>query len=105
MNKAMFQEPREEKKVQCSLCSHRCLIQPGKRGFCAVRENRDGVLYSLVYDKVISQNVDPIEKKPLFHFQPGSLSYSIATPGCNFRCKHCQNADISQLPVDRGASL
>jgi len=105
MNKAMFQEPREEKKVQCSLCSHRCLIQPGKRGFCAVRENRDGVLYSLVYDKVISQNVDPIEKKPLFHFQPGSLSYSIATPGCNFRCKHCQNADISQLPVDRGGII
>jgi pyruvate formate lyase activating enzyme len=67
-----------------------------------VRENRDGVLYSLVYDKVIAQNIDPIEKKPLFHFHPGSLSYSIATPGCNFRCRHCQNADISQLPRDHG---
>jgi pyruvate formate lyase activating enzyme len=100
MKQAMFQETREAKKVQCSLCSHRCLILPGKRGICAVRENRDGILYTLVYDRVIAQHVDPIEKKPLFHFLPGSLSYSIATAGCNFRCKHCQNADISQLPHD-----
>ena len=98
----MFQAAREGNKVQCSLCCHRCLISPGKRGICAVRENRDGTLYSLVYDKVIAQNIDPIEKKPLFHFQPGSISYSIATPGCNFRCRHCQNADISQLPHDHG---
>jgi len=91
--------------VQCSLCSHRCLISPGKRGICAVRENRDGVLYSLVYDKVIARNIDPIEKKPLFHFHPGSLSYSVATPGCNFRCRHCQNADISQLPRDHGGAV
>ena len=102
MKQAMFQEAREGNKVQCSLCCHRCLIAPGKRGICAVRENRDGTLYSLVYDKVIAQNIDPIEKKPLFHFQPGSMSYSIATPGCNFRCRHCQNADISQLPRDHG---
>lgn len=102
MKQAMFQEARESKKVQCGLCCHRCLIAPGKRGICAVRESRDGILYSLVYDKVIASHVDPIEKKPLFHFLPGSLSYSIATPGCNFRCKHCQNADISQLPTDRG---
>lgn len=105
MKQAMFQEAREGKKVQCSLCSHRCLILPDKRGICAVRENRDGVLYSLVYDKVIAQNIDPIEKKPLFHFQPGSTSFSIATPGCNFRCKHCQNADISQLPRDHGGTI
>ena len=105
MKQAMFQEAREEKKVQCGLCSHRCLIMPGKRGICAVRENRDGVLYTLVYDKVIAQNIDPIEKKPLFHFLPGSLSYSIATPGCNFRCKHCQNADISQLPRDHNGMI
>jgi pyruvate formate lyase activating enzyme len=102
MKQAMFQEAKEAKKVQCGLCSHRCIIVPGKRGICSVRENRDGILYTLVYDKVIAQHIDPIEKKPLFHFQPGSLSYSIATPGCNFRCKHCQNADISQLPRDRG---
>jgi pyruvate formate lyase activating enzyme len=101
----MFQEPREEKKVQCGLCCHRCLILPGRRGICAVRENRDGILYSLVYDKVIARNIDPIEKKPLFHFLPGSRSFSIATPGCNFRCKHCQNADISQLPHDRGGII
>ncbi len=101
----MFQESREGKKVQCSLCSHRCLISEGHRGICGVRENNDGVLYSLVYNKVISQNIDPIEKKPLFHFLPGSTSYSIATPGCNFRCKHCQNADISQLPHDRGGLI
>jgi pyruvate formate lyase activating enzyme len=63
-----------------------------------VRENRDGVLYSLVYGKIISQNVDPIEKKPLFHFLPGSRSYSIATVGCNFQCEHCQNYEISQWP-------
>ncbi len=105
MKQAMFQEAREGNKVQCNLCCHRCLISPGKRGICAVRENRDGTLYSLVYDKVIAQNIDPIEKKPLFHFQPGSLSYSIATPGCNFRCKHCQNADISQLPRDHGGII
>jgi pyruvate formate lyase activating enzyme len=100
MKLAMFQELKENRQVQCSLCSHRCLIAPGKRGICAVRENRDGTLYSLVYDKVIARNIDPIEKKPLFHFLPGSRSFSIATPGCNFRCKHCQNADISQLPRD-----
>jgi pyruvate formate lyase activating enzyme len=100
MKQAMFQEARDGGKVQCSLCSHRCLIPPGHRGICAVRENRNGVLYSLVYDKLIARNIDPIEKKPLFHFLPGSQSFSIATPGCNFRCKHCQNADISQLPRD-----
>jgi len=102
LKQAMFQEAKEDGKVLCGLCSHRCLISSGKRGICAVRENRDGVLYTLVYDKVIAQNIDPIEKKPLFHFHPGSLSYSIATPGCNFRCLHCQNADISQLPRDHG---
>lgn len=105
MKQAMFQQPKENKKVQCGLCNHHCLISPGKRGVCAVRENRYGVLYSLVYDKVIAHHVDPIEKKPLFHVRPGSLSYSIATPGCNFRCKHCQNSDISQLPQDHNGLL
>ena len=101
MKQALFQTPGEGGKVLCGLCAHRCNIAPGHRGICAVRENRDGTLYSLVYDRIIARNIDPIEKKPLFHFLPGSLSYSIATPGCNFRCKHCQNADISQLPRDR----
>jgi len=88
----------EKKTVECYLCNHRCHIKDGKRGICQVRENRGGVLYSLVYGQLISQNVDPIEKKPLFHLLPGSLSYSIATVGCNFRCLHCQNYDISQYP-------
>ncbi len=88
----------EKKTVECYLCSHRCHIKDGRRGICQVRENQEGVLYSLVYGKLISQNVDPIEKKPLFHLLPGSLSYSIATVGCNFRCSHCQNYDISQYP-------
>lgn len=70
-----------------------------------MRENRDGILYSLVYDKVIARHVDPVEKKPLFHFKPNSLTYSFATPGCNFRCKHCQNADISQFPLQGSQPL
>lgn len=94
----MFFKSLPEQKVQCFLCSHRCIISNGKRGICAVRENIDGMLYSLVYGKVISMNIDPIEKKPLFHFHPASTSFSIATVGCNFRCLHCQNYDISQYP-------
>jgi len=88
--------------VQCSLCNQMCQIRPGKRGICGVRENREGTLMTLVYGNLIAANVDPIEKKPLFHFLPGSLSYSIATAGCNFRCLHCQNADISQAPRETG---
>ena len=100
MKRADFQRVIDEEKkvVGCFLCAHNCRIKEGKRGLCQVRENREGVLYSLVYGKLISQNVDPIEKKPLFHLLPGSLSYSIATVGCNFRCSHCQNYDISQYP-------
>jgi pyruvate formate lyase activating enzyme len=100
MREAMFYERLDENKVRCFLCNHHCVIKEGKRGICAVRENRDGILYSLVYGKVISMNVDPIEKKPLFHFLPASTSFSIATVGCNFRCRHCQNYEISQYPRD-----
>jgi pyruvate formate lyase activating enzyme len=92
----------DDPRVRCNLCSHRCVILPGRQGACCVRENRDGVLYTLVYERTISQNVDPIEKKPLFHFQPGSRSFSIATAGCNFRCVFCQNWEISQLPREGG---
>jgi pyruvate formate lyase activating enzyme len=98
MQEARFYDKKEDSKVKCYLCAHGCVIDPHKRGICMVRENRDGVLYSLVYGKIISQNVDPIEKKPLFHFLPGSRSYSIATVGCNFQCEHCQNYEISQWP-------
>ncbi|MDX1765106.1 MAG: AmmeMemoRadiSam system radical SAM enzyme [bacterium] len=100
MKEAMFYDKGPGKTVNCRLCSHRCEIKEGKRGICAVRENRHGILYSLVYGKLISQGVDPIEKKPLFHFLPGSFSFSIATVGCNFRCRHCQNATIAQMPRD-----
>lgn len=98
MRDALLYDKAGDGKVECCLCSHRCKIAPGKRGICAVRENIDGTLYSLVYGKIIAQHVDPIEKKPLFNFYPGSRSYSIATVGCNFRCLHCQNYDISQYP-------
>ncbi len=98
MKEAMFYEKLDEGKVKCHLCCHYCVIKPGKRGRCAVRENRDGTLFSLVYGKIIAGHTDPIEKKPLFHFHPGSRSYSIATVGCNFRCLHCQNYEIAQYP-------
>ena len=97
---AYLYESLEGKKVKCNLCSHRCIIKDSRRGICAVRENRSGILLTLVYGKAIARHVDPIEKKPLFHFLPGTLSYSIATVGCNFRCKFCQNADIAQMPAD-----
>jgi pyruvate formate lyase activating enzyme len=102
MKEAMLYEKRAGEQVQCYLCHHRCVIGEGKSGICQVRVNRSGTLFSLVYGRAVAENVDPIEKKPLFHVRPGSLSYSIATCGCNFRCLHCQNHEISQMPRDRG---
>lgn len=94
---------KEEGNVDyCYLCSFHCKIKEGKVGICGVRENKGGTLYTLVYDQVVARSLDPVEKKPLFHFQPGSTSYSIATVGCNFRCLHCQNYHISQMPKDEG---
>jgi pyruvate formate lyase activating enzyme len=100
MKEAYLYEKKDQDKVRCFLCSHHCLIGEGKRGICGVRENRSGTLFSLVYDKIIARHVDPIEKKPLFHFLPGSNAFSVATVGCNFKCRFCQNADISQMPND-----
>lgn len=100
MKEAYLYEKLEDLKVRCSLCNHRCLIKDGSKGICGVRENRGGTLFSLVYGQLIARHVDPIEKKPLFHFLPGTRSYSIATVGCNFKCLFCQNADISQMPHD-----
>ena len=100
MKEAMFYKPEGgNNQVRCDLCRFRCLISDGARGICAVRENRGGTLYSLVYGKLCAEHIDPIEKKPLFHVMPGSRTYSIATVGCNFHCRHCQNYSISQ--VDR----
>ncbi len=98
MKEASFYEKGENGAVHCFLCRHHCVITEGKRGICCVRENRGGTLYTLVYEKPCSWHVDPIEKKPLYHVFPGSKAFSIATVGCNFRCLHCQNHEISQLP-------
>jgi pyruvate formate lyase activating enzyme len=102
---AYLWEPLKEHKVKCNLCNHRCHIKNGRRGICGVRENRGGNLETLVYGKVVARHIDPIEKKPLFHFLPGSLSYSIATVGCNFKCRFCQNADIAQMPSDHNGRI
>lgn len=89
-----------DKKVICNVCSHRCHIGDGKLGICRTRQNKNGKLYTLIYNTVSSEAVDPIEKKPLFHFLPGTLSYSLGTIGCNFRCQHCQNWNISQTTLE-----
>jgi len=101
MKEAMLYSGLDEQAVRCVLCAHRCRIRPGNKGMCGVRENRDGVLYTLVYGKAVSRAVDPIEKKPLYHFHPGTAAFSIATVGCNLRCDFCQNADISQAPREQ----
>jgi pyruvate-formate lyase-activating enzyme len=97
LREALLYAPTTDGHVHCLLCAHGCRLAPGARGICGVRENRDGRLMSLVYGRLIAQAVDPIEKKPLFHFYPGSAAFSIATMGCNFACTFCQNADISQV--------
>lgn len=94
MKEALFWE-EEGDKVRCGLCAHHCSIKDGDRGICNVRENRGGVLYSLVYGKVASLTPDPIEKKPLYHFHPGTSVLSFGTMGCNFRCMYCQNVSLS----------
>jgi pyruvate formate lyase activating enzyme len=99
---ALLYEKEEANGVRCALCAHRCRIEAGGRGVCGVRENRAGVLTSLVTRAVVAAQCDPIEKKPLFHVLPGSRSYSIATVGCNFRCSFCQNHEISQMPHEEG---
>ncbi len=101
MREARLYSQAEGGYVDCHLCSFRCHIADGHRGVCGVRENIGGILNTAVYGRLIAEHIDPIEKKPLFHFQPASRSYSIATVGCNFRCLHCQNSDISQMPRDQ----
>ena len=97
MKEALFWETAEDGRVKCFLCPHNCLISEGKSGFCRQRKNVKGKLYTLNYGRVSSYGVDPIEKKPLYHFYPGSLIFSIGTLGCNFRCRFCQNWQIAQV--------
>ncbi len=95
---ALYHEPMADHFVRCTLCPHDCKIAPDHRGVCGVRINHGGQLFTRVADRIVSAEVDPIEKKPLFHFLPGSTAYSVATVGCNFRCRFCQNWTISQWP-------
>lgn len=96
MHKSPFQKQLNNQVTQCLLCNHYCLIKDGQTGICGARINKEGDIYSLVYGFPVAMNPDPIEKKPLFHFLPASLTYSVGTFGCNFTCKNCQNWDISQ---------
>jgi len=96
LKEAMYYEKWDNKIVHCLLCPRKCVIPDKQRGFCGVRENRNGILYTLVYAEPVTINIDPIEKKPLFHVLPGSYAFSVATVGCNLKCKFCQNWQISQ---------
>jgi len=98
----MFYETLQDNRVHCYLCPHHCKIKDGGKGVCQIRINREGKLYTLVFGKVVAKHLDPIEKKPLFHVIPGTLSYSIATVGCNFQCPFCQNWQISQFVREYG---
>lgn len=101
LKEASFYTQLGNDKVQCDLCPNRCILAPKQRGLCKVRENIKGKLYSLVYGKPVTIHVDPMEKKPMFHFLPGAKVYSLATAGCNLECKYCQNWDIAQrMPED-----
>ncbi|MGY4884507.1 MAG: AmmeMemoRadiSam system radical SAM enzyme [Nanobdellota archaeon] len=97
MQECVLYKKIENNEVQCIACNHKCIINEGKRGICGVRENNEGRLYLLVYGLIISENIDPIEKKPLYHFLPNTKTYSIGTVGCNLKCYFCQNHNISQM--------
>jgi pyruvate formate lyase activating enzyme len=107
MKEAMLYEPFGKQSVRCNLCEHRCVVPEGRLGQCGVRKNEKGKIYCLSYGKNIPPQLDPIEKKPFFHFMPGARVLSIGTPGCNFRCRNCQNDDLSQgiksgMPFPKG---
>ena len=102
---ALLWEREADGSVVCHLCAHRCRIRPGLRGICGVRQNADGTLVTLVADRIVAAEADPIEKKPFFHFLPGSLAYSIATVGCSFHCRFCQNWAIAQWPRERSGPM
>ena len=98
MKEARLYSREKDGIVSCALCHHRCRIKPGRRGCCGVRENQEGMLCSPVYGRLAAEHIDPVEKKPFYHFLPASRSFSISTVGCNFSCLHCQNYQISQYP-------
>lgn len=102
---ARYYEKLDHKKIRCKLCPRECVIDDHERGYCGVRENREGIYYSLVYARPCAMNPDPIEKKPLFHFLPGTRAFSIATAGCNVNCKFCQNWEISQVRPEEVRSI
>ncbi|MTI67325.1 MAG: AmmeMemoRadiSam system radical SAM enzyme [Firmicutes bacterium] len=95
MKEALFYEKLDNNKVKCKLCPHNCIIKEGNLGICRVRENNDGTLYTINYNKLTSYNIDPIEKKPLYHYYPGSNIFSIGSFGCNLKCSFCQNHSIA----------
>jgi pyruvate formate lyase activating enzyme len=105
MKQAMLWEPIDGGIAACGLCAHRCRVAPGKAGICGVRVNDNGTLCTRVYGRAIAQHIDPVEKKPLYHFLPSSSTYSVATVGCNFKCAFCQNWGISQTSGLRGADI
>ena len=96
MKEVLHYETLADGRTRCAVCPHRCLVADGRRGICQVRENQAGKLFALNYNKTIAVHIDPIEKKPLYHFLPGSRVYSFAAAGCNLRCSWCQNWEISQ---------
>lgn len=104
VKEAMLWRAREEEAVECYLCNHHCRIAKGGYGVCGMRENREGILYTHAWGDLIAAHVDPIEKKPLYHFLPGTSSFSIATRGCNFKCSFCQNWQISQASARDGGT-
>jgi len=97
VKEARFYDKQPYRKIKCKLCPRACAIDDRERGYCGVRENRGGAYYTLVHSRVVTAHIDPIEKKPFFHFLPGTVAFSIATAGCNVNCKMCQNWDISQV--------
>jgi pyruvate formate lyase activating enzyme len=104
MHEARLYEKTENNAVKCSLCNHRCAIHEDGHGICGVRLNEHGTLFAATYGRISSEAVDPVEKKPLFHYLPGTLSYSLGSIGCNFHCQHCQNWHISRAALE-GARL
>ncbi len=107
-HRCQFFEQLPNKKIKCKICPRECVVGDRERGFCGSRENRGGVYYTLVYGRAAAVNIDPIEKKPLFHFYPGSAAFSIGTAGCNMDCKDCQNWELSQRrpeQIPRNADL